>query len=150
MSIVLYTDGPRSSLDAALAFAPDHLRPVLLAARDHGAGWITIPQNAGRFDVPEAKPFIALIGDDMFTAKGPSAFHRESVRRLIGRARVIAIVAAEPLPRAYVEACKPVEFGMNGLIIETRPERELEWVGFVKAENPKAALLLVSVRETKQ
>jgi hypothetical protein len=151
MSVAFHTDLPRARLDTALAFAPDHMRPILLAVRDHGVAWATIPQHAGRFDVPKTKPFIAIIGDDMHTAMGPAGFHRKSIRRLIARSRVIAIVAAEPLPIAYAETVKaPVAFGSNGLVIETRPERELEWVGMVRAENPNAALILVSVRETAQ
>lgn len=151
MAVHFTTDVPRSRIDTALSMSPDHMRPILLAVRDHGVAWATIPQRAGQFEIPTNKPFVAIVGDDMHKAMGPAGFHRKSIRRLIARSRVIAIVAAEPLPVAYAAAASaPVGFGWNGLVIETRPERELEWAGLVKVENPSASLIMVSVRETAQ
>lgn len=137
----------RARIDQALSFSPPHMRPILLAVRDLGAGWATIPQHSGRFDLPPGKPTICVIGDDMNEALGPAGFHRKSIRRVIAASRVVAIVACEPLLFAYTAAASAVGLGMNSTIIETRPEFEMQWLALVKAENPNASVIIGSVKE---
>lgn len=148
MTAALVQDVPRARIETALAVSPLHMRPILLAVRDHGIAWATIPQHAGRFEIPTGKSFVAILGDDLHVAMGPDGFHRESVRAVLARSSFVSIVAAEPLPLAYAApASAAVGLRLNGTIIETRPEFELRWLDIVKAEAPRAQIILVSVKE---
>jgi len=151
MTVHVAGDISRARIDRYLATAPAHLRPILLAVRDQGCAWANIPQKAGRFEVPTGRPLISIIGDDLHVAMGPAGFHRKSVRRLLAASRFISIVAAEPQVLAYATpALGAAGLGVNGTIIETRPEFELQWHALAKAEAPKAQMILVSVKETAQ
>ncbi|MCJ2065187.1 hypothetical protein MKK63_21075 [Methylobacterium sp. J-088] len=145
------SDISRARIDRYLATAPDHLRPILLVVRDSGCAWMNIPQQIGRFEIPKGRPLVSIIGDDLDTAMGPAGFHRKSIRRLLAASRFISIVAAEPQVLAYATpALAAAGLGVNGTIIETRPEFELQWHALAKAEAPKAQMILVSVKETAQ
>ena len=139
----------RTRIDAALSAAPDHLRPILLAVRDQGCAWLNIPQRSGRFEIPQGKPLISIIGDDLHVAMGPAGFHQESVRRLIAASSFVSVVAGEPKVLAYATpALAAAGLGTNGTIVETRPEFEMPWLDLVKTEAPDAQLIIVSVKET--
>ena len=148
MNMRVATDIPRARIDAYLATAPDYLRPILLAVRDQGCAWLNVPQKSGRFEAPKGRPLISIIGDDLHVAMGPAGFHRKSVRRLIAASRFVSVVAGEPQVLAYAApALAAVAMGVNGTIIETRPEFEMQWIGLVQAEAPNAQLIIVSVKE---
>lgn len=141
----------RARIDHALTVLPAHLRPILLAVRDYDVAWASIAQRAGRFDLPLDKPTITVIGDDLHEALGPSGFHRRSVRKVIAASRVVAVVACEPMLLAYAAAATAAAgFGLNGTVIETRPEQEMQWIALVKAENPSAQLIICSTKEAVQ
>ena len=146
MTIHLQT-AQRDRIDQYLSIAPPHMRPIMLAVRDHGAGWATIPQRIGRFDLPQGKPIITIFGDDLDVSLGPDGFHRKSVRCVLARCRVVSIVACEPLLELYLAAASAAVFGFPAAIIETRPEHEMQWLGLVKQAAPDAALLVGSVKE---
>ena len=151
MSVQFTKAVPKTLLDAALDTAPAHMRPILLATRDHGCAWAVIQQRAGRFDIPKGKPVIAIIGDDMHAALGPGGFHRKSVRRLLQASRIISIVASEAIPLAYAAAAAAaMGLRLNATIIETRPDQEMQWLALVRAENPSAQLIICSTRQTAQ
>lgn len=148
MSMHFATEIPRARIDTYLATAPDYLRPILVAVRDEGCAWVNVPQKSGRFEIPKGRPLISIIGDDLHVAMGPAGFHRKSVRRLIAASRFVSIVAGEPKPLAYATpALAAIGMRVNGTIIETRPEFEMQWFGLVKAEAPNAQLIIVSVEE---
>jgi len=151
MSVQFATDIPRARIDRYLQTAPAHLKPIMLAVRDHGCAWVTVHQKVGRFELPKGKPLISIIGDDLHVAMGPAGFHRKSVRRLLAASKFISIVAGEPKVLAYATpALGAIGMGVNGTIIETRPEFEMQWIGLAQAEAPKAQLIIVSVKETAQ
>ncbi|MCJ2071412.1 hypothetical protein MKK75_21875 [Methylobacterium sp. J-030] len=135
-------------IDAYLETAPAHLKPIMLAVRDRGCAWVTVPQKVGRFDLPKGRPLITVIGDDLHVAMGPAGFHRKSIRRVIAASRFVSIVAGEPMTIAYATpALGAAGLGLNGTIIETRPEFEMHWVDLVQREAPNAQLIIVSVKE---
>ena len=138
---------PRNRLDYAAAHGR-HLAPLYKAARDHGCIVGIIPQNAGPFDPPPAgRPAIIVIGDDLDQALGPSAFHEQSLRRLLKGVRLAAVVACEPLPEIYASAARhAVLLRKNVVIVETRPEHEIAWVNLIRSIAPDAAFLLGSVK----
>ena len=150
MNVHVADNIPRARIDAHIEIAPAHLKPIMLAMRDFGCAWVTVPQKVGRFDLPKGRATIAVIGDDLHVAMGPAGFHRKSVRRLIAGSRMVSVVAAEPKVLAYAAPASLGCLGLNATIIETRPEFEMQWIGLVRTENPNAQLIVVSVEETAQ
>ncbi len=49
MNPVLHKRATRDSLTRALEGLPDHLRPIVLAMRDYGIGFMFVPQVADAF-----------------------------------------------------------------------------------------------------
>ncbi|MFL7902596.1 hypothetical protein ACJ41P_15800 [Azospirillum argentinense] len=122
------------------AAAHAHLKPLVLAAANHGVVYGTVTQNAGRFAEPPARrPFVLIVGDDMFETLGPSAFHSKSLRRVLARATHIGINAADLNATTYAAAADIAAQGGNVVIIECRPETEREWLAFVGRHAPTAA-----------
>ena len=141
---VTFTGAGRDALDAALSRAPAHLRPLYQACRDGRAGFVFVAQGRARFRIPCGLPHVVLVGDDMTAALGPGAFHARSLRRYLATCRAVVIIACEPLPALYAEACAWArDKRQNVAIIETRPEREAEWLAVVReAGRPDMTLAL--------
>ena len=99
---------PRTRLTHAVEVGPPHLRPVWVAIRDAGIGFMMVAQHAGAFEAPNTRPTLLLIGDDMKEALGPAAFHRQSLRRFVSQCSAAVIVGCEPLPIAYASAAATV------------------------------------------
>ncbi len=138
---------PRHRLDFAVNHGPEHLRGVYRCVRDGGIGLMTVPQRAGRFDVPANRPHVVILGDDMHQACGPSAFHRRSVRRFAARCRTAAIVACEAVPVLYLgPALAAMGMRWDGLIVETLPRWEAAWADLIREANPSIALMIGTVR----
>src|SRR5690606_5308959 len=95
---------PKERFDHAIAHGPEHLRPLAMAVRNSGVGLCVAPQGAERFAPPRKRPNIVIIGDDMHEAKGPGAFHQQSLVRFIRRASGAVIVSCAPPPAAYLAA----------------------------------------------
>lgn len=134
----------RARLEELSRTGSAHLRPIYAAMVDPGIGFAMVTQNAGRFALDAGGPFVALIGDDTDRALGPAGFHRKSVRRLAAQAQSIAIIASAIEPSVYATAAAGAVFGLNVLIVETRPEQEGAWMDLVKAAAPRASVLLVT------
>ncbi|MCJ2030914.1 hypothetical protein MKK50_16210 [Methylobacterium sp. J-043] len=145
---VTFTGAGRDALDAALSRAPLHLRPLFLAVRDRGCGLILVAQSRERFTVPAGRPHILLVGDDLAAALGPGGFHARAMRRYLVTCRAAIVVACEPLPSLYGEVCAwAQEKRENVVIIETRPEREAEWLTLLReVAPPDIALALGTVK----
>ena len=121
--------------------------PILEAVRDFGCGWATIPQHAGRFKIPAGRPTIGIIGDDMLEALGPAAFHRKSLRRLVASCAGGVLVSCAPELQLYAAAAVvAAERRRNAVLVETRPEREAEWLAFLGEVNPTMRLVVGTVR----
>lgn len=133
----------------------EHLAPIMQAVRDFGVSMIFVPQ--GIKDHHEAlpavlaEPFIALIGDDMYQALGPKAFGKKMLTRLIREADVAAIIATAPIYAVYDQMSQQAALARrNVLIIETLPNRELEWVAALRKVHPKLATTLCTVKPEVQ
>ena len=138
---------PAHRLDYAVEHGPMHLRAVYRCVRDGGIAFVTVPQNVGRFELPADRPTLAILGDDMHAAFGPTAFHRKSVRRFLARCRTAAVIACEALPFAYTAAALGVtSMRWDAVIVETLPEHEGAWVDLIRQTNPSAALTIGKVQ----
>ena len=138
---------PRERLDFAVEHGR-HLAPIYKAARDHGCIVGIVPQGVGRFDPPPAdRPAIIILGDDLYDALGPAAFHSQSLDRVLKDIRLAVVVACEPLPEIYATAAShAVLLRSNVVIVETRPEQEIVWVNLIRSISPDAAFILGSVK----
>ncbi len=133
----------RAELLDTAAITHPHLRPLVLAASDHRVCLITVPQRAGRFDSPPAgRPFVLIVGDDLFETLGPAAFHSKSLRRVLARASHVGINAADTGSPIYPNAAGIAAGGGNVVIIECRPETERAWLAFVRRRAPAAAVFI--------
>lgn len=143
---ILNMSVPRERFTHAIEHGPEHFRPIMEAARDHGVGVCVVPQCIGRFDLPRKLPNIVIVGDDMHQAKGPNAFHRKSLVRFIKRASGAVIVSSDPVTAAYATAASSAAlFRQDILIVETRLQFEPEWKTFIETHHPGIALLLCTV-----
>jgi hypothetical protein len=57
---------------------PAHWQPLIIAV-ENGANLVLVRRSKRRFDLPERRPFITLIGDDLHDAQGPEAFDVKSL-----------------------------------------------------------------------
>lgn len=143
---VSFTGAGRDALDHALSRAAPHWRPLLKVVRDEGCGLLMVGQGRERFDVPQDRPSVLVIGDDLAAALGPSAFHERSLRRYLPRCRAGIVVACEPLPALYWEVCNWARTKREDVVIvETRLEREAEWLDLLRTSSPGIALCLGTV-----
>lgn len=146
MTSILNMSVPRERFTHLIEHGPEHFRPIMEAARDHGVGVCVVPQGIERFDLPRNLPNIVIVGDDMHEAKGPDAFHRKSLIRFIKRASGAVIVSCAPLTAAYaVAANNAALFRQDALIVETRLQFEPAWKDFIETHHPGIALLLCTV-----
>lgn len=140
-----FTHAGRDALDSAIPHASAHLVPMLKAVRDHGMAFVIAAQSRRAFEVPEAGPAVVVIGDDMFRSLGPPGFHLKCVRRLLGRAKAVAIMSGAPVDVMYARMTKEaVSRRAIVVLIETTVAHEAEWSAFVEEVNPAADAHLVS------
>jgi hypothetical protein len=123
-----------------------HLRPLMIAVRDYGIELCVVPQGKEPFDPPGNRPTVLIVGDDMFEAKGPTAFHRPSLVRFVKRCRAAVIVAAEPVVPACAAAATMAAIGLSAIIVETQPEHEADWKAALDAINPDLDHVLCTTR----
>ncbi|CAA2161172.1 hypothetical protein MBRA_06332 [Methylobacterium brachiatum] len=142
---MIHASIPPLELSHLIAAGQPHFRPVYAAMRSSGVALLLVRQGHGRFDVPKlsrGRGFVAVIGDDMDRADGPSGFRRKSLRRLLGAVGGVSLISCEILPDVYATAAQLAAFGQNVAIIETRPEQEGAWLDFLKEVAPRANLLI--------
>jgi hypothetical protein len=145
--LIINASVPRENLTAVIDSGLGlHLRPIWIAVRDAGVACCIVPQGGEPFELPEGKPTIVILGDDMLQSLGPSAFHRPSLKRFVKRCRGAVVVACEPVPLAYaVAAGTAASLGFNIVIVETRPEHEADWKNALDAINPDLSYIFCSV-----
>lgn len=140
-----FTHAGRAALDNAIPHASAHLVPMLTAVRDHGMAFVIAAQSRRGFVTPEAGPAVVIIGDDMARSLGPPGFHLKSVRRVLTRAKAVAIMAGAPVETMYAQMTKlAVERRAIVVLIETTVAHEGEWSAYVEEVNPGADAHLVS------
>lgn len=138
----------RADLDKMLEVAEPHLKPIVKAIRDQGVRMMFVPQDAGSFRLPRGgdRAAITIIGDDMDRADGPEGFHMPSVRRAIRSADWFAVISSGPQVPVYASAailCANTR--RNVLMVETRPEQEIQWVKLIQKLAPGRPLCLATV-----
>ena len=147
MSGVFHASATNARLGAAIDAAAPHLRPVLLAVRDHRVGMLFVGQDAGAFSIPtkNARPAVVRIGDDLERSVGPEGFHMPSVRRMIRACSAFTVVSSEPTPEIYAAGTAVAVGGKNAAIIETRLAHEFQWVTLIQKLAPGRPILLSTV-----
>jgi len=138
----------RSVLDRKMHEAEPHLIPLLEAVRDHAVDLMFVSQSDEAFRLPKnrGRPAITIIGDDLYEALGPEGFHMPSLRRVIRASQSFAVVscaALEPVYDAMAFAASAAR--TNVLVVETRPEFEIQWVELVRKLVPGKPLTIATV-----
>jgi hypothetical protein len=106
--------------------------PVIDATIDHNCAYSLVGQGAGGGGPLPPVPVISIVGDDIPASLGPAGF-RPSLRKLFRRADAAVIVSCAPEQRFYATAASvAVLERRNAIIVECRPETELEWLAFAK------------------
>ena len=102
-----------------------HLVPIWRAVADSDVTFATVFQNDGRFTIPDARPAVVILGDDLDRARGPLAFRARSLRAFLPRCGAIAFVGCEAMPVVYANAARmAVDDRHTVAIIESQPEHE--------------------------
>ena len=108
-----------------------------------------VTQHVGPFRIPRKarlKPTITTIGDDIFEALGPGAFHLPSVRRVLRAATAVAVVSGPPELEVYRSiAVHAALRRQHAVIFETRITQEIPWLEFIRKTAPKLPILLSTV-----
>src|SRR3954469_8174711 len=116
----------------------------LVAGVAEGLNWAIIPAGMPfpfiRADESRANLFI--VGDDFTLATGPEAFHRKTLRRILGRACFVGIVPGAPV-RAFYGRAISAALASRGwsVLIETQPQERDAWLRFA-ARHARAAVEL--------
>lgn len=150
---IQFTGSILERFETKVAADAPHLLPIVHAIRDHGVGFLVIPQRATglhRGIKLLKRPFIVMVGDDTDCALGPDQYDSKSLDRLIGMADGVAIISCAPPPEAYSSIALMAMAQRNGLIIETRPEQEIAWTNRVQAVCPEMPILLCTVKGPRQ
>lgn len=137
-----------ANLDLAMLSAQPHLKPIVSAIRNYGIGMLFVPQDAGAFRKPRGgkHPTITLIGDDFDSARGPEAFHAPSLRRAIRASHAFAVISSAPQVSAYASiAVTTIATRRDTLLIETRPEMEIPWLGLIQKLAPGRHIWLATI-----
>lgn len=138
----------RADLERAMEAAEPHLKPIVRAIRDHNVRMLFVPQTTGAFRLPKGgdRAAITIIGDDFDRADGPEGFHMPSVRRSIRTADWFAVVSSGPQALVYETAAAfSASTRRNVLLVETRPEQEIQWVQLIQKLAPGRPLCLATV-----
>jgi hypothetical protein len=139
---------PLDRLRSVRERAPDHWVPILDAVIDFGCAHVLVTQGTGGKigPLPSDKPIITLIGDDLNVSLGPNGFHA-SIRKLFRSADAAVIVACAAEQKFYANAATvAVLERRNAVIVECRPETELEWLAFAKMHLGTNRIVLCSAR----
>jgi hypothetical protein len=134
------------TIDELRAIGGVHLLPIMIAVRDYDIAFAEILQDDGPVSFSFEKPTIILLGDDLEEAKGPSAFHDESVRAVLGKVSRVIIVACDAQTRFYtLAAIRAALDRQHVLIIETRPQHEADWCALIQNHRPGLPIVLCSI-----
>lgn len=149
MRRTLNAGATRASLTTAMDSTPAYLHPILEVVRDHGVAMLFVPQGVRAFRIPDQpmKPAIVIVGDDFDRADGPTGFHMPSIRRAIRACSSFAVVSSAPQPAVYATVAVGVAATrQRAMLIETRPEQELAWVGLIQKLAPGRFIQLATIK----
>src|SRR5689334_1425767 len=86
----------------------------------------------------ETRPMLFVVGDDLTLADGPAAFHRKTLRKLLGRAVFVGVLPGAPDRAFYGRAVKAALASRGwAVLVETQPQQRDAWVRFA-ARHAKA------------
>ena len=107
-----------------------------------------VAQGTQAFAIPPrtGRAAVVLIGDDLDRSMGPEGFHLPSVRRVIRACSAFMVVSSAPSADLYAATTAGAVGGKNVLIVETRPEHEIQWVSLIRKLAPGRPLCLATVR----
>jgi hypothetical protein len=146
---LVHSPATRAGLDRAMEHAEPHLRPVLQAVRDHQVGLLFIGQQSSPFRLPadRKRPAIIIIGDDLEQAVGPEQFHLPSIRRAVRASHSFAVISSAPPADLYqAMSTTAAVTRRNVMIVETRPEQEIQWVSLIQRLAPRQPICLSTVK----
>jgi hypothetical protein len=113
-----------------------HLKPLFEVVRDYACSLLLVRQGQHEHPLPERTPWIVILGDDLFGALGPDAFHRPSLDALIMAAVQVVLVACGLEQLLYnMAATHAARHRRNCILIETLPEQMEAWEARLKAVN---------------
>jgi hypothetical protein len=105
-----------------------HLKPLFETVRDFACSLLLVHQGQHEHPLPERAPWIVILGDDLFDALGPDAFHGPSLDALIMAADRAVMVTCGPDQYFYnVAATHAARDRRNCLLIETLPKQQQAW-----------------------
>ena len=137
------------TIDELRAIGGDHLLPIMTAVRDYCIAFAQILQDDDPVSFRFDRPTIILLGDDLDEAKGPSAFHEETVRAVLDNVSRVIIVACDAQPRFYaLAAMRAAIFREHVLIIETLPQHEADWCTLIQKHRTGLPIVLCSIPTT--
>jgi hypothetical protein len=82
---------------------------------------------------------IVVVGNDLTTANGPSAFHLSSLRKIAKHVSAWAVVSASPPVELYAASAALAKVGAITLLVETQPEYEVAWTEWLTKHGRKSA-----------
>ncbi len=130
-----------------------HCRPAVHATRDCGVGFVVIPRCATGLDrgiAPLARHFFVRVGDNTDFALGRSQYDRTALKKRIGVVDWIVFVSCAPPPVAHASIALLAAAGHNGLVIETRPEQEIDWVNLLQVVRRELPIVPCGVKVPRQ
>ena len=131
---------------AQIAHAAPHLIPIYRAVRDHGIVLAELERDEILASIPKKlrkRPLLLFIADDLATAEGPQAFHKESLRKAFDLADLVAIHASGPKEGHYQTFAANAVAGSNVVVVETQADRLGEWRALHKRYAPDTGLYLI-------
>ena len=83
---------------------------------------------------------MCIVGDDFLLAEGPDAFHRKSLRKMLGRAAFVGVVPSKPEREFYGRAIKAALDAKGwAVLVETQEGQRDPWLRFL-ARHAKASV----------
>jgi hypothetical protein len=130
----------RAMIDRMKTMRQEHIVP-LLEALSSGVALCTMTT---------AQPFpsirklggrgaVVVVGDDVTIARGPSAFHLSSLRKIVKHASAWAVVSAGAPVELYAASAALAKSGLIVVLIETQPAHETTWVDWMAKHGRKTA-----------
>jgi len=137
------------TIDELRTIGGDHLVPIVTAVRDYGIAFAEIRQDGSPASFPFERPTKILVGDDLDEAKGPSAFHKKTLRAVLDKVSRVIIVACDAQPRFYrLAAIRAAIDRQHVMIIETLPQHEADWCTLIQKHRTGLPVVLCSIPAT--
>jgi hypothetical protein len=139
-------EGRRQATERLKTTGGEHLLPLLKAA-DVGVTTVFVVGKE-RFParrVHKGQGLIAVIGDDLGIAQGPTGFHLGSLRKLASKADAWTVMSGAAVAAVYATAADKAMTGAIVLLIETQVQEERSWTDYLTRHGRRTATkLLVS------